>query len=322
MLSPLCELAELAALADPLDVTAVREEFPALQRTDHGRPLVHLDSAATSLTPRAVIEALVSYYETCPGNVGRGIHRLAQEANRRFEDARETIASFVNADARELIFVRNATEAINLVASSLTGDVTVVHALSEHHSNMLPWRRATRAIAARILADGQIDLDHFAAQVELHHPALVACSHVTNAWGVLNPIPEIVEIARRVGARVLLDASQSAPHRELDLRQLQCDYVCFSGHKMCGPTGIGVLCALGDAIDQLVPLCVGGGSVESVQDDDVHWRAAPHRFEAGTPHIAGAIGLAAACDYLDSVGIQAIETHVAGLSTVARQRLP
>ncbi len=305
----------------PINVAALRQEFPILSDQTNTAVPIYFDSAATSLKPRAVIKAMVDFYESYSANVGRGIHRLAKQANEKFEDARDTIASFINADTDEVIFVRNATEAINLVAKKLGPEDRVLCARSEHHSNFLPWQASATVIPVDLLADGQIDLVDFKQKVERHHPTLIALSQVSNAFGIINPIDELVKTARRAKAEILIDASQGIPHSEIDVRTIDCDYLCFSGHKMCGPSGIGVLFAKRSVRDTLTPLNIGGGAVTSVSSSSFDLQHGPHRFEAGTPFIEGAIALAAACDFLDSIGLAQIAAHSNQLMAVALSRL-
>jgi cysteine desulfurase/selenocysteine lyase len=305
-----------------LDVTEVRKHFPILQRQVSGRPIVYLDSAATSLKPRAVIDAIVEFYERYTANINRGVHVLGEEATDRFEEARETVASFINADVREIVFVRNTTEAINLVAHHLPRELAVLYGLDAHHSNILPWRQFDNCQQIRVLADGRIDLEDLQQKLRNQRPEVVAVTHVSNALGAVNPIDEIVRLSHEVGAKVLVDASQSVPHRPINVRELDCDYLCFSGHKMCGPTGIGVLYGRRDLLNRFSPLHYGGDMVEAVHVDDFQVREIPWRLEAGTPYIEGAIGLAAACDFLESIGLEAIHQHEEQLVRHALDRLP
>lgn len=302
-------------------VDSVRDDFPILQRVDGGKPIVYLDSAATSLKPQCVIDAIVDFYQHSTANVGRGVHRLAEEATDRFDASRETIASFINAEAREVAFVRNTTEAINVVARSLPPEAKVLCALTEHHSNLLPWMQYGTAVPVRVSTEGRIDLEHLAEQIASHRPKLCAISHISNAFGVVQPIHEIVELCRQNRVRVLVDASQSVPHQVMDVRQLGCDFLCFSGHKMCGPSGIGVLYAGWENMQSLVPQVFGGGMVEKVQSDQHTMAFPPRNLEAGTPAIECTIGLAAACDYLESVGLEPINSHMEHLLQHALLRL-
>lgn len=307
--------------ATALDTTAIRRDFPLLERRVAGRGVVYLDSAATSLKPRAVIATITEFYERYTANVNRGVHLLSEEAGARFDEAREIVAGFIGADAREIVFVRNATEAVNLVAHSLPPDAPVLYTLGEHHSNFLPWQRRPNRDCIGLLADGGIDMDDLERKLTRLRPALLAVTHVSNAFGALSPIDAIVRAAHAEGTKVLVDASQSVPHRPVDVRSMDCDYLCFSGHKMCGPTGIGVLYGKRECLEALDPLHYGGDMISEVHEDDYVLRETPWRLEAGTPFIEGAIGLAAACEYLESVGLPAIHEHVTSLVAYGLERL-
>jgi cysteine desulfurase / selenocysteine lyase len=292
----------------------IRCQYPALNRLIGGRPLVYLDSAATYLKPQAVIDAVSDSYRTNSGTVGRGVHLLAEEAAARFDAARETIANFINADADEIIFVRSATEAINLVAASLPEGSDILGSLGEHHSNLLPWRQRHKMRYLPAAEDGQIDL----AQVEdclTPIPALLAVSSIGNAFGNVQPIQPILQMARVLGCDVLIDVNQSVAHQPLDVRRLGCQYLCFSGHKLGGPTGVGVLYVKRDRLERLQPLLYGGGMVESVGMDNIELARYPMRLEAGTAPFEGMIGLAAACDFLEQVGLTNIAAHEAALTS-------
>ncbi|HEX6987223.1 MAG TPA: cysteine desulfurase [Planctomycetaceae bacterium] len=305
----------------PLDVTAVRDDFPILRRPVGGRPVAYLDSAATSLKPQPVIDAVVGFYERYTANVHRGAHRFGREASERFDAARETIASFINAETREVVFVRNATEAINLVARSLPADAAVLTTLAEHHSNALPWRCRGPCHNVRIDPDGRIDTAHLGELLARFRPRLVAVSYVTNAFGVVNPVDDVVREAHAAGALVLVDGSQAVPHRPVDVKSLGCDFLCFSGHKMCGPSGIGVLYGKRERLEELSFFHYGGDMVAEVHESEFVARGVPWRLEAGTPFIEGAIGLAAACEYLDALGLDRIERHERELVRYALHRL-
>lgn len=292
-----------------MDSESIRQEFPILQRMIEGRPLVYLDSAATYLKPLAVIDAVCDCYRNTAGTVGRGVHVLAEDAAARFDDARETIANFINADADEIVFVRNATEAINLVASSLSHGTRVVGLESEHHSNLLPWRRGLEFSPIPLSGDGQINLNSVGSWISEAKPELLAISTVGNAFGHVRPVDRLTKEAHQAGADVLLDANQSVAHRRIDVRELDCEYACFSGHKLGGPTGVGVLYAKRDRMESLQPRLFGGGMVESVSTNGHELAEVPMRLEAGTPSFEGVIGLAAACEFLDAIGFESIEQH-------------
>jgi len=311
----------------------LRDDFPILHQTVHGRPLVYLDNAATSQKPRAVIAALTRYYERDNSNVHRGLHALSTRATDAYEGARARLARFLGAaDPAEVIFTRGTTEGINVVARGLgarlrPGD-TILATEMEHHSNLVPWQQVARATGAALHhvpvlggdAEGGLDL---AALDRLLTPSvkIVTCTHISNTLGTVNPVAERGARARAVGAITVLDAAQSSGHGPLDVRALGADFVAFSGHKMCGPTGIGVLYGRRALLAALEPDETGGGMVVSVDYDGARWKPAPERFEAGTPNIAGAIALAAACDYLDGVGRAAIAEHDAALAGLAYERL-
>lgn len=313
--------------------SALRDDFPILHQKVHGKPLVYLDNGATAQKPRAVIDALVRYYEQDNSNVHRGLHALSMRATDAYEGARVRVAKFINAaDPAEVIFTRGTTEAINIVARSFAailkpGDVILATEM-EHHSNMVPWQQVAKATGATLRyvpvlgpeAEGGLDL---AALDTLLTPQvkIFAFTHISNTLAAVNPVEELCRRARAVGALTIVDAAQSIGHAPLDVRALGCDFLAFSGHKMCGPTGIGVLYGRRALLDMLGPTETGGGMVVSVDFDGAKWKPAPERFEAGTPNIAGAIGLAAACDYLDSVGRREIAQHDNLLGRLAYEKL-
>ncbi|ACB73894.1 aminotransferase class V-fold PLP-dependent enzyme [Opitutus terrae] len=313
--------------------STVRDDFPILHQQVHGKPLVYLDNAATTQKPRSVIDALVHYYERDNANVHRGLHALSTRATDAYEGARARIARFLNAaDPAEIIFTRGTTESVNVVARSLAhvlkpGDV-ILSTEMEHHSNLVPWQQLARATGAKLRfvpivgadAEGGLDL---AALDRLLTPEVkvFAFTHLSNTLGTINPIAELCARARAIGALTVIDAAQSGGHAPLDVRALGCDYLVLSGHKMCGPTGIGVLYGKRELLDRLTPTETGGGMVVTVHYEDATWKPSPERFEAGTPNIAGAIGLAAACDYLDALGRDAIARHDHELGRLAYEKL-
>ncbi|KXU37009.1 cysteine desulfurase [Cephaloticoccus primus] len=311
-----------------------RAAFPALHQSVNGKPLVYLDNAATMQKPRSVIDALVHYYERDNSNVHRGLHALSMRATNAYEGARARVARFIGAAApAEIIFTRGTTESVNLVAQAWgrahlrAGDVVLTTQM-EHHGNLVPWQQVARETGAMLRAvpllgengEGGLDL---AALDSLLTPQvkLFAFTHVSNTLGTINPAAELCAKARAVGALTLVDAAQSAGHQPLDVRELGCDFLAFSGHKMCGPTGIGVLYARLPILENMAPYETGGGMVSTVTYEEATWKPSPERFEAGTPNIAGAIGLAAACDYLDSVGREKIAAHSHALGQLACERL-
>jgi cysteine desulfurase/selenocysteine lyase len=298
-----------------MDIDRIRRDFPILQRRVHGKPLVYLDSAATSQKPSVVLAAEQDYYERLNANVHRGVYALSEEATEAFEAARARMAEFVGAsDPSEIIFVRGATEGLNLVASCLgrsllgRGD-RVLTTVMEHHSNIVPWQmlKAERGIQLSFV---DIDDEGRLRTEEYDAPArVVALTHVSNVLGTVNPVREIAERAHDRGALVVLDAAQSAPHRRLDVKALDVDFLTFSGHKVLGPTGIGVLWGRRELLERLPPWMGGGEMIHEVHTDRVTYREPPARFEAGTPNMAGAIGLHAAVDYLTGLGWDEIAAH-------------
>jgi cysteine desulfurase/selenocysteine lyase len=315
-----------------LDVARIREQFPILQReTRPGVPLIYLDSAATSQKPRQVIEAMTAYYERRNANIHRGIHRLAEESTEHYESARERVAAFIGAGSpKEIIFTRNATESINLVATSwgranLKRDDLVLLTEMEHHSNLVPWQMLAKEIGFElafvpISDEGLLDLEAFYKLLE-RKPKLVGFVHMSNMLGTINPVQEMAEAARATGAIVLVDGAQSAPHFSVDVSALGVDFFALSGHKMCGPTGIGILFGRMDLLQAMPPFMGGGDMIKRVRLDGFTANDLPHKFEAGTPAIAEAIGLGAAVDFLSSVGMEAIQRHEHTLTEHALDRL-
>lgn len=312
----------------------VRADFPVLHQQVNGKPLVYLDNGATSQKPRSVIDALVRYYERDNSNVHRGLHALSMRATDGYEGARARVARFINAaDPAEIIFTRGTTESINLVARSWghahlkPGDVVLTTEF-EHHSNLIPWQQAARAAGATLKfvpllgADGESGPD-LAALDRLLTPQvkLFAFTHISNTLGTINPVADFCRRARAVGAVTVIDAAQSVGHIPLDVRQIGCDFLAFSGHKMCGPTGIGVLYGRRELLEKLAPDETGGGMVVTVHYEDATWKPAPERFEAGTPNVADAIALGAACDYLDALGRDQIAAHDTRLVDLAMGKL-
>ncbi len=303
-----------------LEGTALRGDFPMFDRPHRsGRPLAYLDSAASAAKPRAVIEALADAYGHHYANVHRGIYELSEDATTRYEAARRALATFIGARSeREIVFVRNATEAINLVAYSwgranIGPDDLIVSTVMEHHANLVPWQQLALATGGalgyvRITDDGRLDFDDLRAQLA-HEPRLLAITHVSNALGTINPIAEITRMAHDAGALVLLDAAQSVPHMPVDVTALDVDFAAFSGHKMLGPSGIGALWARRDLLEEMPPFLTGGSMISRVTLDGAQWAEAPQKFEAGTPPIAEAAGLAAAIEYLERIGMAQVRAH-------------
>ena len=310
------------------DVRKVREDFPILSRKVYGKPLVYLDNAATTQKPRQVIQALVDYYESSNANVHRGVHALSQEATELYEDARAKVARFIGAEhPEEIIWTRNASESLNLVAHTWAvenireGDEIVVTPY-EHHSNLVPWQKvaADKGANLRILPmsghDQSLDMsrvDEFITP----RTKLVSVVHMSNGIGILNPVRELAAKARAVGATVLIDATQSAPHMAVDVNDLDCDFLTLSGHKMLGPTGIGVLYGRREILENMEPFLRGGEMVLEVWYDRATWNDLPMKFEAGTPNIADAIGFGAAVDYLNEIGMDNIRAHEVKLNVHA-----
>lgn len=312
------------------DVQRIRQDFPLLARREHGRVLAYLDSAASSQKPACVIESVRKYYAEQHANIHRGVYRLSEEATAAYEAARVSVARFLHApDSRGVIFVRGATEAINLVADSWgrthlkAGDEILLTAM-EHHANIVPWQVAAERTGARIVVcpvTPRGELDHEAFRRLLTPRTRVAAfAHVSNALGTVHPVAEMIRLAKQVGAMVLVDACQSASHFDVDVAALGCDFLCFSGHKICGPTGIGVLWGRPELLDAMPPYQLGGDMIQKVDFEGTTYRAAPERFEAGTPHISGAIALAVALDYVTALR-PAAHAHEQRLLAMATERL-
>src|SRR6266849_10337242 len=309
----------------------IRKDFPILSRQVHGKPLVYLDSTSSSQKPLAVIEAMSAYYETTHANVHRGVYELSEEATARMERARVKVARFINArQSKQVIFTRNTTESINLVAYSwgntniAAGDLIVLTEL-EHHSNLIPWQLLARRTGARlefvpITDEGLLRLDIY-EQLLQQHPKLVAFTHMSNVLGTINPAQEMIAQAHAVGARVLLDAAQSVPHLPVNVQALDADFLCFSGHKMLGPTGIGVLYGKRDLLEAMPPFMGGGEMIRKVGLRESSWNDLPWKFEAGTAAIAEAIGLGAAIDYLNALGMENVQRHEQEITGYAMEQL-
>jgi cysteine desulfurase/selenocysteine lyase len=309
----------------------VRLDFPILFQEVNGKPLVYLDNAATSQKPLAVLDAIQHYYRSDNANVHRGVHTLSSRATDAYEGARDKVAAFVNAASRqEIVFTRNATEAINLVANAwgnatLQAGDEIILSVMEHHSNLVPWQMLAQRTGAVLqfvqLTDTQeFDLDHFRSLIS-HKTKLVAIVHVSNTLGCINPIEDVVAIAHQYGAKVLIDACQSAPHMALDVQAIDCDWLVASGHKMCGPTGIGFLYGKLDLLREMPPFLGGGEMIETVFLDHSTYADLPHKFEAGTPAIGEAIALGAAIDYLTRIGMDQIHHYEAELTAYLFKQL-
>jgi cysteine desulfurase/selenocysteine lyase len=314
-----------------LDVAAIRADFPILSREVHGKPLVYLDSAATSQKPVAVLDAMDAYYRETNANVHRGVYEMAAEATARFEAGRDAVARLVNVPRERVVFTKNASEAVNLVAWAWgvrtlgPGDEILVTEM-EHHSNIVPWfiaAKETGAVVRFVPVDplsGELDMDAFRALLT-PRVKLVGVVHVSNVLGTINPVEEIARAAREVGALCLVDAAQSVPHMPVDFEALGCDFLALTGHKMLGPTGIGCLVGRADLLERMEPFLGGGEMIADVTTEGYTWREIPHKFEAGTPPIAEAVGLGAAVGYLEGLGMQAVRDHEVDLTTYALDAL-
>lgn len=300
------------------DPKIIKKDFPILSREINGHPLVYLDSGATSQKPSQTLVAERIYYEQHNANVHRGAHTLGDEATQLLESSRQKVAGFIGAQTHEIIFVRNTTEAINLVAYSWgldnlkKGDV-VVTTLMEHHANLVPWQEVAKRKGARVevvglTEDGLIDQDDFVSKLKLN-PKLVAFTHVSNALGTINPVKAMTKIAHKVGALVLVDGAQAVPHLKVDVQDIGCDFYAFSGHKMLGPMGIGVLWGRKEVLEKMSPFLTGGGMINEVYVDHATYAPLPDKFEAGTPNVAGAVGLMSAIDYLERLGMESVREH-------------
>ena len=297
-----------------LDTIQVRRDFPILKREINGHPLVYLDSGATSQKPSQVLEAERNYYEQHNANVHRGAHTLGDEATLLLAESRQATAKFIGVSDQEIIFVRNTTEAINLVAYSwgldnLKEGNVIVTTLMEHHANLVPWQEVGRRTGARVevvglTPDGQVDMDDYRNKLKLH-PKLVSFVQVSNALGTINPVAEMTKLAHKVGAVVLVDGAQAVPHMRVDIGEIGCDFYAFSGHKMLGPMGIGVLWGKRALLEKMSPFLTGGGMINEVYTDHSTWAELPEKFEAGTPNVAGAVGLMSAIKYLEKLGLPA-----------------
>jgi len=316
---------------DSFDWNTVRQDFPILGEEVHGRPLIYFDNAATTQKPRAVLDALQHYYEHDNANVHRGLHELSSRATEAYEGARQSVARYLNAaNADEIVFTRGTTESINLVAQAWGGkflrpDDVILLTEMEHHSNLVPWQLLAERTGARlrfvpVREDGTLALDQL-QQSLTPEVKLFAFTHISNSLGTINPVADLCRQAHAVGALTLVDAAQSAGHLPLDVQELGCDFLAFSGHKMCGPTGSGALYGRAEVLETLPPWHGGGEMIVSVALEKSTFKRAPHRFEAGTPNIAGAIGLAAAIDYLERIGRPAIFAHDSALAAYAAERL-
>ncbi|MFS0656176.1 cysteine desulfurase [Bacillus sp. 179-C3.3 HS] len=313
-----------------MNIKDVREQFPILQQQVNGHDLVYLDSAATSQKPRVVIDAMNEYYRSYNSNVHRGVHTLGTKATDAYEGAREKVRAFIRASSvQEIIFTRGTTTALNTVAISYAranlkeGDEIVISHM-EHHANIIPWQQAAKATGATLKyiplqEDGTLSLEDV-KQTITHQTKIVAVTHVSNVLGTINPIKDIAKIAHDHGAIIVVDGAQSTPHMQIDVQDLDCDFFAFSGHKMCGPTGIGVLYGKKDLLNNMEPAEFGGEMIDFVDLYDSTWKELPWKFEAGTPIIAGAVGLGKAIDFLNEIGMDEVSRYEHQLATYALER--
>ncbi|MFN3712735.1 MAG: aminotransferase class V-fold PLP-dependent enzyme [Alcanivoracaceae bacterium] len=309
-------------------IAALRAQFPILSRSVRGKPLVYLDNGATTQKPEAVLQAIDAYYRQCNSNVHRGAHYLSDEATNRFENARQTVADFLNATREEIIWTRGTTESINMVATCFgarfrAGDEIIISTL-EHHSNIVPWQMACERSGATLKvipmhADGSLDIDAYRALLS-ERTRMVAITHVSNALGTVNPVAEMIREAQAVGAATLIDGAQAVSHFPVDVRALDCDFYVFSGHKLFGPTGIGVLYGRRELLEAMPPWLGGGEMIETVSFERSTWNRLPYKYEAGTPNIAGAIGLGAAVQWLAAQNRSKLAAHEAALLEEATSR--
>ena len=300
-----------------IDVEKIRKDFPILDQIVNDEPLVYLDNAATTQKPKAVLEAVNRYYQEDNANVHRGVHTLAERATASYEAARETVRRFINASStKEVLFTRGTTTGLNWIGRFAEeileeGDEVLV-SIMEHHSNILPWQEACQKTGAKLvyayLKDGGLDLEDFRKKLT-DRTKFVSIAHASNVLGVINPVQELAQLAHEKGAIMVVDGAQSVPHMKIDVQKLDADFFVFSGHKMAGPTGIGVLYGKEHYLNQMSPVEFGGEMIDFVYEQSATWKELPWKFEAGTPNMAGAIGLAAAIDYLEAIGMDAIEHH-------------
>jgi cysteine desulfurase / selenocysteine lyase len=323
--------AAMATTLAPLDVNAVRSRFPLLAKPAGQPPLAYLDTAATAQKPDAVIDAVSDYYHHDNANVHRGLYDLARRATDRYEAARQTIARYINAPSdREVVFVRGTTEAINLVASAwgasnLNEGDEIIISVMEHHSNFVPWQLIAQRTGAKLRHieiddEGRLRLEQLRSLLN-RRTRVVAVGHISNALGTINPVREICELARDAGAITVIDGAQGAPHLDIDVQAIGCDFYALSGHKMCGPMGIGALWGRTEWLERMQPYQGGGEMIDTVELDHSTWAALPHKFEAGTPNVGGAIGMAAAADFLTGLGFEAMARHEQELVRYGLDRL-
>ncbi len=312
-----------------LNVVEIRKDFSILNKKINGKQLIYLDNAATSLTPEPVIGAMNEYYGDYNANVHRSIHYIGEKATKEYEDAHKKVADFINADFEEIIFTRGTTESLNALAYSLTNDLKegdeIVLSEMEHHSNLVPWQqlaknKKVKVRYIRINKDFELDMNH-AKELINKKTKIISVTHVSNVLGTINPVKDIGRLAKDVGAIFIIDSAQGIPHLKVDVKDIDCDFLCFSGHKMLGPTGIGVLYGKKKMLEKLNPFLFGGEMIKEVNFEDSKWNDLPWKFEAGTPNIAGGIGLGAAVDYLKKIGMENIRAYEENLVNYAFRRL-
>lgn len=304
-----------------IDFERIRKDFPILDQVVNDEPLVYLDNAATTQKPQQVLDVLADYYQKDNANVHRGVHTLSERATARYEAARQKVADFIQAkSSKEILFTRGTTTSLNWVAQFakeiLQPDQEVIISVQEHHSNIIPWQQACQQTGAKLryvtLKDGELDMDHLRSLLS-SKTKFVSLAHVSNVLGGVAPIGEIAELVHQVGAYLVVDGAQSVPHMAVNVQELDVDFYAFSGHKMLGPTGIGVLYGKEELLNRMSPVEFGGEMIDFVYEQSATWKELPWKFEAGTPNIAGAIGLGAAIDYLTEIGMEAIQAHEAEL---------
>jgi len=311
------------------DVQKVRKDFKILGLKIHGKPLVYLDNAATTQKPKKVINSIKKFYETTNANIHRGVYTLSEEATKLYEQAHKIVGEFVNSSQDEIVFTRNATESLNLLAYSLCAELKagdeILLTQMEHHSNIVPWQQIAKeknlkVKFAEINADGTLNINSFKFLLN-KNTKIVSATHVSNFLGTINPIQELASLAHDAGALFIVDGSQSVPHMPVDVKQVDCDFLAFSGHKMCGPTGIGVLYGKKILLEKMKPFLYGGDMIREVTFDDSRWNDVPWKFEAGTPNICGAIALADAVKYLKKLGMENVHAHEKALTSYALEKI-
>ena len=303
-----------------MNTLGIRNDFPFLKRLINNKPIIYFDNAATTQKPRQVIQTVSTYYENFCANIHRGIHTLSQESSQLYEESRRKVARFINADEREIVFVRNTTEAINLVSYSLKGKGRILTTVTEHHSNFLPWTHKRDVEYVDIDDQGRINISDLRNKLD-RSTLLVTVSHISNVLGLINPVKIVIEEAKKRGALCLVDGAQSVPHMGIDVKELGCDFLVFSGHKMLGPSGIGVLFIKEDLYESMEPYLVGGSTIKEVHLDGYVPEDPPLCYEAGTPNIEGAIGLGNAIDYLGNIQMKNVYTHDKALTELAIEKM-